>query len=36
VVLNFSAESSGDGRTWLRTQTRVFCNDRASTLRFTP
>ena len=36
LVLNFSAESSGDGRTWLRTQTRVFCNDRASTLRFTP
>lgn len=36
LVLNFSAESLGDGCTWLRTETRVFCNDRASMLRFTP
>ena len=36
LVLNFSAEPLGDRCTWLRTQTRVFCNDRASTLRFTP
>lgn len=36
LVLNFSAEPLGDGCTWLRTETRVFCNDRASMLRFTP
>ena len=36
LVLNFSTEAAGDGRTWLRTETRVFCNDRASLLRFTP
>lgn len=36
LVLNFSTEPLGDGCTWLRTETRVFCNDRASLLRFTP
>ena len=36
LVLNFSTAAAGDGRTWLRTETRVFCNDRASLLRFTP
>lgn len=36
LVLNFSAEPLGDGCTWLRTETRVFCNNRASMLRFTP
>lgn len=35
LVLNFSAEPLGDGCTWLRTETRVFCNDRSSMLRFT-
>ena len=36
LVLNFSTEAADDGRTWLRTETRVFCNDRASLRRFTP
>ena len=36
LVLNFSTEGAGDGRTWLRTETRVFCNDRVSLRRFTP
>jgi len=36
LVLNFSTEATGDGRTWLRTETRVFCNDRACLRRFAP
>ena len=36
LVLNFSTEAADDGRTWLRTETRVFCNDRASLRRFAP
>jgi len=36
LVLNFSTEAAGDGRTWLRTETRVFCNDPASLRRFRP
>jgi hypothetical protein len=36
LVLNFSTEATDDGHTWLRTETRVFCNDQASLRRFTP
>lgn len=36
LVLNFSTRPDAGGGTWLHTETRVFCNDRASTLRFTP
>lgn len=36
LVLNFSTEAAEDGCTWLRTETRVFCNDPASLRRFTP
>jgi hypothetical protein len=36
LVLNFSAEAASDGSTWLRTETRVFCNDPTSLRRFTP
>lgn len=36
LVLNFSTEAAGNRRTWLRTETRVFCNDQASLRRFTP
>lgn len=35
LVLNFSTEAAGEGGTWLCTETRVFCNDRASWRRFT-
>ena len=36
LVLNFSTEIMSDGRIRLSTETRVFCNDRHSILRFTP
>lgn len=36
LVLNFSTEAIDDGTTWLRTETRVFCNDPASLRRFRP
>ena len=36
LVLNFSTEATDGGHTWLRTETRVFCNDHASLRRFTP
>jgi hypothetical protein len=36
LVLNFSAEVLDAGRTWLRTETRVFCNDRKSLALFLP
>lgn len=36
LVLNFSTQSLGNGRMRLLTETRVFCNDRKSTRRFTP
>jgi len=36
LVLNFSAEVSDAGRTWLRTETRIFCNDRKSLALFRP
>lgn len=36
LVLNFSTEATGDDTTWLRTETRVFCNDPVSLRRFTP
>jgi hypothetical protein len=36
LVINFSTEPADQGRTWLRTETRVFCNDGASLRRFTP
>jgi len=36
LVLNMSAEIMGDGRVRLATETRIFCNNRKSTLCFTP
>jgi hypothetical protein len=36
LILNSSTEATGDDTTWLRTETRVFCNNPASLLRFTP
>ena len=36
LVLNISTEIVSDGRTKLMTETRVFCNDRKSIIRFTP
>jgi hypothetical protein len=36
LVLNFSAEVVDAGRTWLRTETRIFCNDRKSLALFLP
>jgi hypothetical protein len=36
LVLNISTEPAKAGGVWLRTETRVYCNDRASALRFTP
>jgi hypothetical protein len=36
LVLNFTVEASADGRTWLCTETRVYCNDRSSYFRFLP
>ena len=36
LVLNFSTRPATEGHTWLHTETRVFCIDRASQLRFTP
>lgn len=36
LVLNLSAEKMDGGRTRLATETRIFCNDRKSTLSFTP
>jgi hypothetical protein len=36
LVLNFSVESADAGHVWLRTETRVFCNDRKSFFRFLP
>jgi hypothetical protein len=36
LVLNFSVERSTGAEVWLRTQTRVFCNDRKSLIRFVP
>lgn len=36
LVLNLSTQIMGDGRTRLATETRVFCNDRKSTMYFTP
>jgi hypothetical protein len=36
LALNFSVVRSDAGRTWLLTETRVFCNDRASRMRFFP
>jgi hypothetical protein len=36
LVLNFSVETSDDGRRILKTETRVFCNDTRSLRRFVP
>lgn len=36
LVLNFSVESADAGHVWLHTETRIFCNDRKSFLRFPP
>jgi len=36
LVLNFSVEVLDAGRTWLRTETRIFCNDRKSLTLFLP
>lgn len=36
LVLNFSIESHDDGRNSLVTETRVFCNDQRSIVRFLP
>jgi hypothetical protein len=35
LVLNFSAKVMDDGRTKLTTETRIFCNDRQSTIYLT-
>jgi hypothetical protein len=34
LVLNFTVEPSAEGRVWLHTETRVYCNDRKSLIRF--
>jgi hypothetical protein len=36
LVLNFTVETSTEGRVWLHTETRVYCNDRKSLIRFVP
>lgn len=36
LALAFSAETIGEGRTMLSTETRVFCPDRGAWLRFAP
>jgi hypothetical protein len=36
LVLNFSVETSTHDRIWLHTETRVYCNDRTSLIRFVP
>jgi hypothetical protein len=36
LVLNFTVETSTDGRVWLHTETRVHCNDRKSLILFVP
>lgn len=36
LVLNFTTSTSGGHTCWLRTETRVLCNDQASLRRFTP
>ena len=36
LVLNFSVDAADRGCTWLRTETRVYCNDRKSFVRFLP
>jgi hypothetical protein len=36
LALNFSVVRSDAGHMWLRTETRVFCNDRKSRMRFLP
>jgi hypothetical protein len=36
LVLNFSVDAADRGCTWLRMETRVYCNDRKSFVRFLP
>jgi hypothetical protein len=36
LLLNFSTQAEAGGGTWLLTETRVWCTDRAALLRFTP
>jgi hypothetical protein len=36
LVLNFTVEPATSAEVWLRTETRVYCNDRKSLIRFVP